>query len=325
MPNFVKELTTCSDIGSCFQMIYNLLLTLLVVLAFMYGVYGALEYLFSAASVTKQESGKNKIINAIGAILVAFILPSVLNIINPNIFRVKWVFPRIERASPPGVVIKYEAGFLPGSDNSALDQYFPDFKPDPEKCRPIENNASYCDWRGLVSYFENEQDAKKASVICKAESGENPQRESGIDKCQDGYAFSIGLFQINMTATEFSLDDGTKCIPTEIFNFAGNSPRFNYDSKKYECTVKKRDLYNKCKEALKNPNLNLRLARLKYKASGFAPWSAWETSQKCGLCLCFNGCKRCPRQANLFKNILGNFLNSTNFLFSLIKFNKNEE
>ena len=100
MPNFVKELTTCSDIGSCFQMIYNLLLTLLVVLAFMYGVYGALEYLFSAASVTKQESGKNKIINAIGAILVAFILPSVLNIINPNIFRVKWVFPRIERARP---------------------------------------------------------------------------------------------------------------------------------------------------------------------------------------------------------------------------------
>ncbi len=98
MPNFVRELITCSDIGSCFQMIYNLLLTLLVVLAFMYGVYGALEYLFSAASVTKQESGKNKIINAIGAILVAFILPSVLNMINPNIFRVKWVFPRIERA-----------------------------------------------------------------------------------------------------------------------------------------------------------------------------------------------------------------------------------
>ncbi len=112
MPNFIRELITCSDIGSCFQMIYNLLLTLLVVLAFMYGVYGALEYLFSAASVTKQESGKNKIINAIGAILVAFILPSVLNMINPNIFRVKWVFPRIERAKSPYLEINgYNAGY----------------------------------------------------------------------------------------------------------------------------------------------------------------------------------------------------------------------
>jgi hypothetical protein len=70
-------------------------------LAFLNMVYGAIEYLFSAGSITSKESGKNRIMNSIGAIIVVLVLPQILHIINPRIFEVKLKIPYVEKAGVP--------------------------------------------------------------------------------------------------------------------------------------------------------------------------------------------------------------------------------
>ncbi len=112
------QITTCSDLASCFQAVYNLGLVILFSLAFLNMVYGAIEYLFSAGSITSKESGKNRIMNSIGAIIVVLVLPQILNIINPRIFQVKLKIPYLEKAKPP-VFTEYGgyAGILPYDPN----------------------------------------------------------------------------------------------------------------------------------------------------------------------------------------------------------------
>ncbi len=97
----IERIITCSDLASCFQAVYNLGLVILFSLAFLNMVYGAIEYLFSAGSITSKESGKNRIMNSIGAIIVVLVLPQILNIINPRIFQVKLKIPYLEKAKPP--------------------------------------------------------------------------------------------------------------------------------------------------------------------------------------------------------------------------------
>jgi len=97
----IKEIVFCSDLASCFQAVYNLGLVILFSLAFLNMVYGAVEYLFSAGSITSKESGKNRITNSIGAIIIVLVLPQILNIINPKIFQVKLKIPYLEKAEPP--------------------------------------------------------------------------------------------------------------------------------------------------------------------------------------------------------------------------------
>jgi len=94
------QITTCYDLNSCFQAVYNLGLVFLFALAFLNMVYGAIEYLFSAGSITSKESGKKRIMNSIGAIVIVLVLPQVLHIINPKIFKVKLKIPTVERANP---------------------------------------------------------------------------------------------------------------------------------------------------------------------------------------------------------------------------------
>ena len=106
MPN-IQSILSCYDLQSCFQAVYNLGLVLLFVLAFLNMVYGAVLYLFSAASIFSKEEGKNRIINSIGAIAITLILPQILNIINPGIFQVKLWIPTIQEAKSP--VFKTEA------------------------------------------------------------------------------------------------------------------------------------------------------------------------------------------------------------------------
>ncbi|GBD34584.1 hypothetical protein HRbin35_00318 [bacterium HR35] len=100
MPN-IQSILSCYDLQSCFQAVYNLGLVLLFVLAFLNMVYGAVLYLFSAASIFSKEEGKNRIINSIGAIAITLILPQILNIINPGIFQVKLWIPTIQEAKSP--------------------------------------------------------------------------------------------------------------------------------------------------------------------------------------------------------------------------------
>jgi hypothetical protein len=95
-----SEFIKCTDITSCFQAIYNFLFAILIALAFLYFLYGAFEYLFSAAGVYPKERGKNKMKNSIIAVIIALVIPIFLNMINPGIFRVKLQIPKVNVESP---------------------------------------------------------------------------------------------------------------------------------------------------------------------------------------------------------------------------------
>jgi hypothetical protein len=89
-------LNTCTDIVSCFQTIYNLLFALLLFLSFLWFLYGAIEYLLSAGSITSKEEGKKRMINSIVAVLIAFLIPVILNMINPTIFNFQLKIPVVK-------------------------------------------------------------------------------------------------------------------------------------------------------------------------------------------------------------------------------------
>ena len=89
-------LNTCTDIVSCFQTIYNLLFALLLFLSFLWFLYGAIEYLLSAGSITSKEEGKKRMINSIVAVLIAFLIPVILNMINPKIFNFQLQIPVVK-------------------------------------------------------------------------------------------------------------------------------------------------------------------------------------------------------------------------------------
>jgi hypothetical protein len=95
-----SELIKCTDLASCFQAIYNFFFAILIALAFLNFLYGAIKYLLSAGGVFPKEEGKKKMVNSIIAVIIALGIPIILNMINPEIFQVKLRVPKVE-VTPP--------------------------------------------------------------------------------------------------------------------------------------------------------------------------------------------------------------------------------
>jgi hypothetical protein len=91
-----SELVNCENIVSCFQAFYNLFFAILILLAFVYFIYGALQYLLSGAKVYSKEEGKKKMINSVVAVILALAIPIILNMINPGIFKAQLKLPVIK-------------------------------------------------------------------------------------------------------------------------------------------------------------------------------------------------------------------------------------
>jgi hypothetical protein len=270
-----SELIRCDSLTSCLQALYNFLFALLIFLAFLNFLYGAFLYLLSGGGIYDKEKGKNKMRNSVIALLVAFIIPIILNMINPKIFSSELRIPKVKVTLPE---YKFKPGYLPGTDIEAdidcskqnVSCKIPEI-PEKFNCLPafLKSNDMSIYTDDIVNNF---------SLICNNESGGDKNKESNVDKCRDGKPFSIGLFQINMVATIFTLPDKTEteCRPDLIFS--------NYQNNVYNCVVINEDLYNKCKKALKDPKLNIDLAKQKYAGAGFNPWSAWKCIQeKCKI------------------------------------------
>lgn len=88
-----SQLINCDNLASCFQNLYNLLFSFVVAIAFIYFIFGAIEYLFSGVSVSSQEAGKRKMVNAVIGLILAMIIPVFLYMINPEIFQLTWNIP----------------------------------------------------------------------------------------------------------------------------------------------------------------------------------------------------------------------------------------
>lgn len=130
-----------------------------------------------------------------------------------------------------------------------------------------------CSVSNLQSAFGSH--AERMSRICNYESGGNAGNESGSDKCRNDpqrRAFSIGLFQINLTVhTLIDPSSGQSVNCPSAFN-----------GKNFDCSIRDSALYNRCVSLAKNPSVNI--ARAKVISNSGANVSPWRnTVNHCGL------------------------------------------
>lgn len=96
-----SQIIRCTDLANCFQSIYNFLFYILLALAFLMFLYGALQYMLSGANIYSKDEGKKRMKNSITAIVIVFIIPPLLKIINPQIFQgITISVPRVTITAP---------------------------------------------------------------------------------------------------------------------------------------------------------------------------------------------------------------------------------
>lgn len=122
--------------------------------------------------------------------------------------------------------------------------------------------------------------AREAAQICAAESGGNPQNLSRTDRTDDGYAYSVGLFQINLTNSFNARVNGRNC--SEAFTHACQGSAVQQSGRGVGlCSARIKDmtLYNQCVRAAQRPDINIAAARTLYDGD----WGRWSTARKCNL------------------------------------------
>jgi lipoprotein-anchoring transpeptidase ErfK/SrfK len=131
-----SQIIRCQDIASCFQAIYNFLFAIFVAIAFLYFFYGAFEYLLSGAGIYKKDSGKSKMINSIIALIVVLVIPIILNMINPGIYKAKLQIPKVTVQMPQ---LTISAPETPPGDALKPGEKVYDADPNPDLANRLKN------------------------------------------------------------------------------------------------------------------------------------------------------------------------------------------
>ncbi|MDP3963007.1 MAG: pilin [bacterium] len=116
--------------------------------------------------------------------------------------------------------------------------------------------------------------AYEASGICNVESSGRVSVPSGTDLCADGNSVSWGLFQINISAHRL-VDPATDAILDCPLAFA-NGP---YTASNKTCTVRDRDLYDRCVALAINPDVNI--AKACVLSCNGTRWGRWGANNVC--------------------------------------------
>jgi hypothetical protein len=279
---------SCNDIVSCFQTIYNILFIILLGLAFLWFLFGAFEYLLSSSGYYNVQKGKSRMISAILSIVVVLIIPPILYLIDPNIFKGKLQIPKIKVATNK-IIFQTKPGYFPANGNESFKNLIKDFKPN---CN-INIPTGPCREDNLQKYLpksltaeEKKKLVRKLALICYYSSGGNPIYLSPVNICLDNSSFSFGLFNINMMAAEVTSILNDDCAATKIFDFgdSNNSNLPPFENGRFLCYVKKINLYTKCNGLLRRIDVQLALVeKLSSSFTNFSKFPVWEK----GLKKCF--------------------------------------
>lgn len=270
-----------SGIAEYVQIFYRFAVSAVAIIAATMIMYAGISWLTAAGNSQRIGEAKERIIAAISGLIIAMLSFVILNTINPELTTLQ--NPTIQVSAVPTSLLDAltstgSSGSTSGSSSGSTSggnsggstvggSCVADAGP---VCEPsiLEKTSGGC-FGTHVS---------EASAICHAESG-GQSIESVSDKCSDGNAFSVGLFQINMIANG-SLVSG--CDPKNIYTWgSGGSPPLNSDKKSYNCTVKDPTLYATCKAQFMDAATNIKTA-CKISNSG-TKWSPWSTNNLCGF------------------------------------------
>jgi hypothetical protein len=118
--------------------------------------------------------------------------------------------------------------------------------------------------------------ANQAAQICGAESQGVPFKKSNTDRLVSGDAYSVGLFQINLT-NSFNQRVGGKLCKDAFTGPCQNSGGFNNVESNGRCrvSIKDRALYNACVSAAQNAATNIAVACTLHDGD----WGRWSTAK----------------------------------------------
>ncbi|HWH07079.1 MAG TPA: pilin [Candidatus Paceibacterota bacterium] len=123
--------------------------------------------------------------------------------------------------------------------------------------------------------------AGQAAQICSKESSGNPLNESRTDRTRDGYPYSIGLFQINLTNSFDVRVNGKSCSDAFSEPCQGRAvTQSGSQIGRCRATVTNKPLYHACVQAAKNAATNIQVACRLYDGD----WGRWRHSaNSCNL------------------------------------------
>jgi len=136
------------------------------------------------------------------------------------------------------------------------------------------DNKGTCSESFLSPYFGG--DASEAACIVRAESACGGSLLSRSDKDRNGYPFSIGIFQVNMTVHHVIGCAGIGAAVNDL-----NCPGA-YSGRNYSAYIVNRNLYDQCKKALLNPQCAAKNA-VRIRSARGGSWKDWSTASGCGL------------------------------------------
>lgn len=275
-----------TDAHNAFGKYLNLMITIFIgicaVLAVIMIVMGGIEYM-TTELISGKEAGRQRITNAIFGLILALGAWTILNQINPDILDVsldslKEVIVNVE-------LVTLSDGTYSGSGGGRIEGSRAD-------CVSPPNPSNACSTATLGnSCFSGR--VNEASIICSVESsGGISDRESRSDRLNkgEGPAYSVGLWQINLTANGVG---GLNC-PDAFTGVCGPGTATPDRKRNYphgptpgNCSVtikpEKMDLYNKCVAAAKNIKYNTSAACKVYveNKNTFKPWQ--YTANECGI------------------------------------------
>lgn len=123
--------------------------------------------------------------------------------------------------------------------------------------------------------------AQDASKVCLAESGGRAaiSDRGSTDRIADGRAFSVGLFQINMTV-------GGRPLSGEACGLSSGQTldcSKAFSGRNTSATVVDEDLYTQCRTALERSACNMQVARQLWQGAGQRFRTDWTAARECGV------------------------------------------
>ncbi len=345
-PSQIISISRCENLIACLQSFYNLILVIFLALDFLYFLLGAIKYLLETSPINFSPGGrrgKEMMKSALIGLIILFIFPSILQLVNPEIFQENKLIIPVVKVKVKKVKYDLSKGEVPGTDIPEDTIEYQNVTPSDcgnrigrgvmpinDECLPSnlkEKMEKPLKARGY-SDLQIETIVKLFSLICYKESGGRPEAISTTDRCvgpsgvkQTGEPFSIGLFQINMTVTHY-----TSYIKSRLLRGESCEPEILFSGKNFNCRVKReaKNMYLKCVKILQNPDVNIVLALDKFLGSkgSFGAWSVWSRGPQ--ICRCAGDpketCKKWfrikPKKA--IKTKIGESLENTNLVLKLI-------
>lgn len=241
-------------------------------------VYAGIRLVISKGNPAEKEAAKKIMTNAIVGLVILLAAWLLVDTVMKAIGQTGWFqIQCVSNLKPDAHVTSIDTVSL-GSYSLTRPTTGGNFSPDSgmgTQGSCVAANSGPCSVSALSAHFGSM--ASQASQIAGAESGCNPNAESRTDTTTDGRTYSVGTWQINLSAHQVSCNGTTLDCPS-AFKDAGTRNKYKVKEK----IVVNESLYTQCVTAAKDPDCNNAIAGgLASRSGDMGDWAC--SAKKCGI------------------------------------------